>query len=122
MHLSTKIRNSRGLTLLEVMIAMVILSVALLMLLNMAMVAVDGNDWSNKTTLAAQRMQQKLEELRSSGALVSGEETIDDIALEWKMTQVSGHLRRVDITASWEEISAGRTSNTMTAFIKSDSL
>ncbi|MEE8577304.1 MAG: prepilin-type N-terminal cleavage/methylation domain-containing protein, partial [candidate division Zixibacteria bacterium] len=59
------IRNQEGVTLLEVLIAMIILSVSLLLLLNMAMVALDGNDWANNTTIATQLMQQKLEQLRS---------------------------------------------------------
>ena len=58
-------KNERGITILEVLIAMIILSFSLLLLLNMAMVALDGNDWSNKTTVATQLMQQKLEQLRS---------------------------------------------------------
>ncbi len=58
------IANQDGISILEVLIAMIILSMALLLLLNMAMVALDGNDWSNKTTVATQMLQEKLEQLR----------------------------------------------------------
>ena len=46
------IKNQDGVTILEVLIAMIILSLALLLLLNMAMVALDGNDWANNMTVA----------------------------------------------------------------------
>ena len=36
--------NEQGITIMEVLIAMIILSLSLLLLLNMAMVALDGND------------------------------------------------------------------------------
>ena len=117
-----KLKNESGLTLLEVLIAMVILSIALLMLLNMGMVALDGNEWSNRTTVAAQRMQQKLEQIRSSNDFSNGAETVDDVNLAWTVAPVDVHLRRVDITATWRDMGNRQVSNSMTAYIKSDSV
>ena len=52
-----KIRSDEGFTILEVMVALIILSVSLLMLLHMAMIAIDGNDWSNQATRSTQLLQ-----------------------------------------------------------------
>ena len=56
--MNTKNKQEAGFTILEVLIAMIILSISLLVLLNMAMVALDGNDWSNNTTVATQLLQE----------------------------------------------------------------
>jgi len=118
----SRIRNNKGLTLLEVMIAMVIMSVSLLGLLQMAMIALDGNHWSNLTTRTVQLMQQKLEEIRSSQDFTSGSETVDEVELTWTVSTAGVHLRQVDIEARWRDISQNQRANSMTAFIKSDSV
>jgi Tfp pilus assembly protein PilV len=117
-----KIVNQKGITILEVMIAVVILSLSLLLLLNMAMVAVDGNDWSNKTTRATQLMQQKLEELRSSGNPVSGTDNSSGVSRTWTVTDVGNHLRRIDVQTQWQDIRALTKTNSVTAYIQTDSV
>ena len=118
------IGNQKGITLLEVMIAMIILGMALLLLLNMAMVALDGNDWSNKTTVATQLLQEKMEQLRSlrNSGLTNGTDTAQGFARSWTVTNGGDHLRQVDVKISWEDIRAKMQTNTMTAFIRTDSL
>jgi len=117
-----KIRSAEGFTILEVMVAIIILSVSLLMLLHMAMIAIDGNDWSNQATRSTQLLQEKLEELRTDMMLNNGIDTVDNIARSWTVTNSSNHLRRVDITASWQNRRGDILNNTMTAFIRTDSL
>ena len=118
-------KNQRGLTLLEVLVAMIIMGISLLMLLNMTMVALDGNDWSNQTTMAAQFMQEKLEQLRSDPDLSpasSGSDTANGIATEWAVSNTGKHLRRVDVKAVWTDIRGYEKTNTLTAYVKTDSL
>ena len=81
-----KLDNLRGVSLLEVLVAMILTSFALMMLLNMAMIALDGNDWSNKTTLAAQVMQEKLEQIRGGGmaSMQSGSDSAQGLTRIWK--------------------------------------
>ena len=110
--------NQRGITLLEVMVAVVILSVSLLLLLNMAMVALRGNDWSNKTTQATQLLQDKLEELRGTGVLTAGSDVVSGISRSWTITNAGSHLRRVDVQVTWQDVRSRTQTNTMTAFIK----
>ena len=112
-----------GFTILEVMVAMVIIGVSLLLLLNMGMVALDGNDWANQTTRATQLMQEKLESLRSSGdQMESGRDTVAGITRIWTVSNVGDFLKRVDVTVEWEDIRSSIHADTMTAFVRCDSL
>ena len=117
-----RIRDRSGLTLLEVLIAIIILSMSLLLLLNMAMVAMDGNDWSNNTTVATQLLQEKLEQLRTSHSPTGGSDTISDYARAWTVSSPANHLRRVDIRVTWEDIRNRVKVDSMTAYIKTDSV
>ena len=118
-------RNQDGLSLLEVLIAMLIMSLSLLLLLNMAVVALHGNDWSKKTTIATQMMQQKLEQMRNIpnlGAASSGSDTGNGVSRVWKITDAGSHLRQVDVYVTWEDIKGTMKTNSITTFIKTDSI
>lgn len=117
-------RNQRGITLLEVLIAMVILGFALLVLLNMAMVALDGNDWSNKTTAATQLMQDKLEQLRTVKdiGMKSGSDTAGGFTRRWNVTSVGDHLQQIDVEIEWEDVRSKKMLNRMTAVVRTDSV
>ncbi len=117
-----RMKNQKGVTLIEVMVAGLILSVSLLMLLNMAMVALDGNDWSNKTTLATQMMQQKLEQLRSDAAPASGNDTSLGVTRAWTVADAGTHLRRIDVTVTWKDVRSRTKTNTLSAYVRSDSV
>ena len=117
-----KFTDQSGISLLEVLIAMIILSMALLVLLNMAMIALDGNDWSNNTTQATQLMQQKLEEIRSTQDFSSGVDSADGMIRKWIVSDAGAHLKKAQVTVVWEDVRANQMTNSMTAFIKSDSL
>ena len=113
--------NEQGITIMEVLIAMIILSLSLLLLLNMAMVALDGNDWSDRTTRATVLLQQKLEELRNESDPSDGADTSGGISRSWTVTDVGHHLRRIDVLAQWEDVRSKAKSNTVTAYIQVDS-
>ncbi len=114
--------NNEGFTLLEVMVAIIILTLSLLLLLNMAMIALDGNDWSNNATASTQLIQEKLEELRTDRNFNSGSDTVSNIIRDWTITTAASHLRRVDITASWINRRGDTLENSITAYIRSDSI
>lgn len=57
-------RNSAGFTMLEIMVSVVILTVALLALSSLQTVSVGSNYTSNRLTVATTLAQQKLEELK----------------------------------------------------------
>ncbi len=115
-----RLKNQDGISMLEVLIAMIILSMALLVLLNMAMVALDGNHWSNRTTVATQMLQQKLEQMRSdaAGGLESGIDTVDNIIRTWTVVNAGSHLRQVTVDAVWLDIRQDKRSNAVSALIR----
>lgn len=115
-----KLKSEKGISMLEVMIAMIILSVALLVLLNMAMVALDGNHWSDRTTVATQLLQQKLEQMRADVAigLTSGTDTVDNISRKWTVTNAGNHLRQVEVEAVWLDLRQDQRTNKVTALIR----
>lgn len=112
-----------GFTILEVLVAMVILGMSLLLLLNMAMIALDGNDWSNNTTVATQLLQEKLEQLRSKTVkLESGYDSPDNLERVWTVTDAGNRLKKVEVVVTWTDIRNNTISNTMTTYIKTDSI
>ena len=115
-------KNQKGLTLLEVLISMIIMSIALLLLLNMAMVALDSNNWSNNTTIATQLMQEKLEQLRNMSTPTSGEVETNGIEMKWTVSNVGSYLRRIDISAKWVDISKNEVTNSLSTFIKTNTI
>ncbi len=117
-----RLSKETGITILEVMIAMIILSISLLLLLNMAMVALDGNDWSNKTTLATQVLQEKIEQLRNTTTLSGGSDSAGGIARSWTITNLGSHLRRVDVQVTWKDVRKKTMTNSMSAVIQTDSV
>jgi Tfp pilus assembly protein PilV len=118
------ISEEKGITILEVLIAMIILSMALLLLMNMAMVALDGNDWSNKTTIATNLLQEKIEQFRGMSDLPvgNGSDTVGEVVRNWRVSSAGNHLRQVDVQVVWEDIKSQTKTNSMTTFIRTDSL
>ena len=108
-------------SLLEVLISMVILGISLLMLLNMAMISLTSNDWSNNATIVTQSMQQKLEQLRNIPMPQSGSDTLNGIQLVWTVSKKSNHLRQVDMQAQWDDMISNTKTMSISSFIKTDS-
>jgi type II secretion system protein I len=118
----SKLRKQDGVTLLEVLVAMIIMSVSLMMLLNMAMIALDGNDWSNKTTIATQLLQEKLEQIRASQDFTNGSDTAQGVTRTWQITNAGDHLRKVDVSVTWRDIKAREKGSALTAYVRTDSI
>ncbi len=113
-----KLRTQKGFSILEVMVSILILTMSLVFLLNMAMVALEANDWSNKATMSTQLLQDKLEELRTSLVLTSGIDTVSTIERRWRITNVNTYLRQIDITASWENSRGDTLHNSISTMIR----
>ena len=121
MNITKKIKRQDGMSLLEVLISMVILGISLLMLLNMAMISLTSNDWSNNATIVTQSMQQKLEQLRNIPMPQSGSDTLKGIQLVWTVSKKSNHLRQVDMQAQWDDMISNTKTMSISSFIKTDS-
>ena len=110
--------TEEGFTLLEVMTSMLILSFSLLLLLHLAMIALDGNKWASGTTSCTQLMQEKLETLRASTNPESGSDVVGQVSREWTVSTAGTHLRDVSITATWAARDSVVQTNTIHTMIK----
>ena len=117
-----RITKDTGFTVMEVMVSVIILTLSLLLLLNMAMIALEGNEWSNKATASTQLLQEKLEDLRNDYNMSSGIDTVSNIERRWQITKEASHLRRIDITASWQNRRGDILQNAITAYVRTDSI
>ncbi len=113
-----KLKKNDGFSILEVMVSIIILTLSLVLLLNMAMVALTANNWSNQATMSTQILQEKLEELRTTMNLVNGADTVSSIEREWHIDSVNSHLRRVNIEATWMNERGDTLNNSMTTYIR----
>jgi len=117
------LRNERGVSLLEVLVAMIILSLALLMLLNMSVIAIDNNDWANKTTQATQALQEKLEEIRASANYTDGQDTVaGEILRQWSTNHIGNHLEEIVVDVLWLDHRNEKHTSSITALVRTDSV
>ena len=113
-----KLKKNDGFSILEVMVSIIILTLSLVLLLNMAIVALSANNWSNQATMSTQILQEKLEELRTSMDLSDGLDTVSNIQRAWKVDWVNSLLRRVNIEATWMNDRGDTLNNSMTTYIR----
>jgi type IV pilus assembly protein PilV len=104
-----KVKDTRGFTLLEVMITVAILAVGLLGLAGLQIVAIKGNSFGQQMTVASTLAQNQLEMLReSAGALSNGNDFVTDqngitYARTWTVTANAPqtNMDTVNITVRW---------------------
>ena len=86
-------QNDKGFTLLEVLIAIVILSVGLLGMASLTVGIINGNRFSNDTTTATTLGQDKMEDIRRVGYASAASETKATMASPY-----SDYKREVTVT------------------------
>ncbi|MFV9690400.1 MAG: type IV pilus modification PilV family protein [Desulfobacteria bacterium] len=97
------LKDNKGFTLIEILIAICILGFGLLATAQMQAVAIKGNSFANKTTTASTLAQYKMEELRGSASPVSGADTKEGYIRTWTVddkTPATG-LRTLTISITW---------------------
>ena len=70
-------------------------------------------------------MQQKLEQMRNIPNLSvasSGYDSADGVSRVWRVTDAGNHLRQVDVYVTWEDIKGNKKTNSITTYIKTDSI
>ena len=112
--------DDKGFTLLEVMTSMVIMAVSLLILLHLAMIALDGNRWASGTTSSTQLLQEKLENLKNSSNPISGADTVGTVTRHWEVSSAGAHLKEIVVTASWLTPDSITQSYSISTIMKTD--
>jgi type IV pilus modification protein PilV len=103
--------KSKGFSLIEVLIALIILSVSLLALASLMLQTTNNNSFGSHMTEAATFGQDKLEELRAtpwtnliSGTDVKPGSTGSNYTRTWNIaTNGAGNLRTISITIRWTD-------------------
>jgi len=104
--------NDKGFTLIEVLIAIVILSVGLLGMASLTVAIIQGNKFSNDLTTATTLAQDKMEDIRRLGYSNVTAETKAACASPY-----SEYERKVEVSA--DDPAAGMKTVTVTAYWQS---
>jgi len=102
-------KNSKGFSLIEVLIAMVVMSFALMAIYSLFIRGTSDIDYGKRKTMATITAQEKMEELRSRSfsdpLLVSDNDavSINNITMqrEWIVTDVDTTLKRITVNVEW---------------------
>ncbi len=105
------LRNSKGFTLLEILMAVIILSISLLALAGLMSLTTRNNSYGNHVTEAATFAQDKLEELRAVpwANIVTGNDlrkgsTGINYSRNWNVApNAADSLRTVTVTINWND-------------------
>ncbi len=112
-HIKKKLPGEGGFTLIEVLIAITILTIGLMAVAGMQVSAIHGNKMGNDVSTAIFLAQDKLEELKSSVDITSvptsGGDQDGIFNRTWQIAPSGTNSRSVTVTVSW--ITKGNTHN-----------
>ncbi len=102
--------DQRGMTLVEIMVAMIILALALAWLAPLLVIAMRGNRFGGDLTEATTLAQDKLEEFRNmsySSMLADpvGQDTVGAAVRSWTITEEEDQdgLANIEVNISWQD-------------------
>ena len=99
-------KNEKGFSLMEVMIALLILAVGLLAVAGLMTMTIKTNAYGNHLTEASTFAQAKMEEFRSAHSAVgNGSDTVDSgtgvrFTRRWSVT-ANGEMKNITVTVEW---------------------
>lgn len=103
-------KNRAGMTLVEVMVALIILAVALSWLAPLIIIAMRGTRRGGDLTEATTAAQDKLEEFRNRSYTYllnnpTGQDTLGGVIRSWNVIEEPGHvgLLRIALDLSWQD-------------------
>ncbi|MBD3218272.1 MAG: prepilin-type N-terminal cleavage/methylation domain-containing protein [candidate division Zixibacteria bacterium] len=115
--------DSKGFTILEVMMGMVIFSIGLLTLLSMLVISISGNAWSEKTTQTVQMVRETIETIKNTPEDQMedyGYEDEDGIFRHWYVEdsyEDQGDVKKVTVWVYWtDEFNRSQYTSTTTYF------
>jgi len=117
-HRANKMNGQSGFTLIEVMIAMVVLAVGLLALGTMQIVSIRANAFSSEMTYSTMLAQQQLETLKNlsfsdADLTATTPETPHTLpalpavkgasyTVSWEVTDTTSDMKTIDLTVQWQ--------------------
>ncbi len=104
-----KLRNKKGFTLIEVMVAMVLFSVGLLAFAGLEVIVIRNMTFSKDYARANEYAQQKFEELKGTGwdSIAGGSDTLEGrFSRTWTQT-TEGYIKHVTVKVDWIDATYG---------------
>ena len=100
------LRNNKGFTLVEIMIAIFILVIALLGLISVTVMVIKGNSFSKTMTTATTLAKDRMEQLKNTayGSLAGGTDTAESIYTRtWIVNDNSpaANMKTIAVTVTW---------------------
>ncbi|MBD3297388.1 MAG: hypothetical protein GF341_01940 [candidate division Zixibacteria bacterium] len=98
-------RAGSGITLIEVLASMIILSLGLLTLLPMATLSIDANNQARSTDRVISHIQNKIEELRNTPNIQAGVEvdSVSGMQTSWWSVDEAQDLKKVIVEVTWQD-------------------
>ncbi len=98
-------RGASGITLIEVLASMIILSLGLLTLLPMATLSIDANNQARSTDRVISHIQNKIEELRNTPNIQAGIEvdSVSGMQTSWWSVDEAQDLKKVIVEVTWQD-------------------
>lgn len=105
-----ELMNSKGFSLLEVLIGLVILAIGLLAIAGMQITAIKGNDFSMNVTQAAVLAQDRLEILKNlpynhatlvDGSYHEGPISGTIFSRQYDITDIGATMKKITVTVEW---------------------
>jgi type IV pilus assembly protein PilV len=102
----SRLRNHKGFTLVEILVAMGILTIALLGLVSVTVMVVKGNSFSKTLTTATTLAKDKMEQLKNTGydSMAGGTDTAESVYTRtWTVANNSpaADMKTVVVTVQW---------------------
>jgi prepilin-type N-terminal cleavage/methylation domain-containing protein len=94
-------KGSRGLSLIEVLVSMIIFSTGLLMLIPMIITSIKGNEWADMTTKAAHHIQAKIEEIKNTHDWTAGRDSPEGMDRIWIIKDYGTFLKKLTVKMNW---------------------
>ncbi|GAB4316939.1 MAG: hypothetical protein Kow0074_05220 [Candidatus Zixiibacteriota bacterium] len=96
-------RSDHGITLIEVLASMIILSLGLLTLLPMATLSIDANNQARDTDWVISHIQNKIEELRNTDSIIAGisVDSASGMQTSWWTVDEAQELKKVIVEVTW---------------------
>jgi prepilin-type N-terminal cleavage/methylation domain-containing protein len=94
-------KGSKGLTLVEVLVSMVIFATGLLMLIPMIITSIKGNEWADMTTKAAHHIHAKIEEVKNTHDWTSGQDSPEGMSRTWTVQDYGSFLKKITVKMIW---------------------
>jgi len=94
-------KGSKGFSMIEVLVSMIIFATGLLMLAPMIITSLRENEWADMTTKAAHNIHAKIEEIKNTHNWTSGQDNPQGMTRAWTVEDYGSFLKRIVVGITW---------------------